>query len=132
VSVSNCDWANKSALTDLDIEAVVSSVPTVTTIVPDLLVGDSTSQMITLTGTSFVEGGSVFVYQDSAIETMWISSTEVTAIVPAALTAPGTLPYVGFVNPTSGASGACTSLNPGNCDWVNGRSNMTDIPIIAP
>lgn len=128
----NCDWVNRSNVVDIPIAAVVIDTdPTLTDIAPDMLIANSTMQTITLTGTNFDPDGAVFHNLDIPLDTTWVSATQVTAVVPGSqLTAAGTLSQVGFVNPTSAATGPCEIGMTGNCDWSN-RSNTLDVTIVA-
>jgi len=127
----NCDFTNKSTPVNVTIIASQqpSGDPTVTSFSPDHLLANSTDQTLTLTGTNFQQGGAIFVGQDQAAwVTTWISSTQASAVVTGDwLTTTGQLTFVGYVNPTPAATGACTAQNAGNCDWAH-RSNMVTVP----
>jgi hypothetical protein len=130
-ATSNCDYGTASVAQTVSVTTGGGSAPTVTSIVATLL-ADGLDQQITLNGTNFDQDGSAFANTDSAITTSWQSSILAYATIPGTLLqSPGTLQDVGFVNPTSSASGPCTSGAPGNCDWATGRSNLTDLTIDA-
>lgn len=129
---SNCDYGTASVAQTVAVSGGSGggSTPTVTSIVSTLL-ANGLDQQITLNGTNFDQNGSVYQNLDSAITTSWQSATLAYATVPGTLLqSPGTLQDVGYVNPTSNATGACTAAAPSNCDWVN-RSNYSDLTIDA-
>jgi hypothetical protein len=108
-----------------------AAAPYVMDYAPDMLSATGADQVITLTGTGFEPNGSVFTNSDGLIATTFVSATEVTATVPGAqLNAAGSLNNVGYVNPSSSATGACAPGSAANCDWIN-RSNLVNIPVAA-
>lgn len=92
--------------------------PTVSLISPDVLAVDSCPQTVTVYGTGFESTGTVFIQGDVAVETTFISSTVVEAVIPWCGSLGG-INGVGFVN--DGQSGFP--------DWAN-KSNQTAIAVM--
>jgi hypothetical protein len=102
--------------------------PYVQTITPSTLLPNSQDQQLVLTGSSFIEGGSVYYGSNTYLDTTFVSATEVHATVPgSALTTAGTLSEVAYANPKPGAA-ACTAQATSNCDTLN-ASNRLNVPI---
>jgi len=78
-----------------------NGVPTTTSISPSCVTAGSTGFTLTVTGTKFVSN-SVVNWNGSTLTTTFVSSTQLTAIVPAALVATGGTASVTVVNPTPG------------------------------
>jgi hypothetical protein len=80
----------------------IGKKPTITSISPSCVTPGSADFTLTVTGTNFVTG-SVVKFSATSLTTTFISSTQLTALVPAALVTTAGTASVTVVNPTPGA-----------------------------
>lgn len=101
LTVANPDGQASSAGTTSQQVAVTNPAPTLSTVAPVALYAGSPDTTFTLTGTNF-NASSVVMAGSSALTTTFVSSTQLTAVVPAStLAAAGTLSF-SVSNPAPG------------------------------
>jgi hypothetical protein len=109
---------DSGATADASVSSCAGQDPHVTSISPSTIKANAGDQVITLHGTCFAQGGTVFTGWDSAIQTSWISETEVQGIVPAPYDA-GSVNGVGYAN----------AAQQGGYDWGN-ASNVSTLTVV--
>jgi hypothetical protein len=94
-----------ASVTNFDVEFTAESAellpPTLTAISPSSVLAGSGATTITVTGTNFISGSTVDV-NGTAVSTTFISSTELTAIIPATDLQSAGMASVTVVNPAPG------------------------------
>jgi hypothetical protein len=94
--------ASAAAVVAITVSAPVSSVPTLSSLKPGVVIAGSSATTLTVTGTGFTTGSTVF-WNGSARTTTFVSSTQVTAAITATdLTGSG---MANIVVSTSGTTG---------------------------
>jgi hypothetical protein len=103
---------------DASVDAGFSG-PHVTSYAPLAFTPGGGDQLVTLFGSNFEQGGTIFINQDMALATTWQGDSASALVSAQYLANPGTLAGVGYVNPLAVGF-----------DWAN-KSNTVDIPIGA-
>src|SRR5205085_3120980 len=84
---------------------VTPAPPAITTINPTTILAGSQAFVMTVTGAGFVEGAAV-MWNGSPLNTAFVSGTQLTVSIPAALVAEPGSPAISVTNPNGAASTA--------------------------
>ncbi len=88
------------------LEASPATWPTVESVWPSSIPTSSTDTTITVTGTNFVQGSAVKIFNGQAIATTYVTSKKLTAVIPASFLTQQMSTLVTVANPNGGGTSA--------------------------